>query len=75
MGLSAYTGSTTLPDLSNYPGDRILPVGSGQDTTISQEKLMWLKFTRYTFYKFEFSNNIMYYGGQKILAFTFLTFK
>jgi hypothetical protein len=38
MGLSAYTGWTTLPDLSNYPGDRILPVGSGQDTTISQEK-------------------------------------
>jgi hypothetical protein len=29
MGLSAYTGWTTLPDLSNYPGDRILPVGSG----------------------------------------------
>jgi hypothetical protein len=60
MGLSAYTGWTTPPDLSNYPGERILPVGSGQDSTISQEKLIWLKFTRYTFYKFEFSNNIMY---------------
>jgi hypothetical protein len=41
MGLSAYTGWTTLPDFSNYSGDRILSVGSGQDTTISQEKLMW----------------------------------
>jgi hypothetical protein len=29
MGLSAYTGWTTLPDLSNYLGDQILPLGSG----------------------------------------------
>jgi hypothetical protein len=29
MGLSAYTGWTTLPDLSSYPGVRNLPVGSG----------------------------------------------
>jgi hypothetical protein len=28
MGLSAYTGWTTLPDLSNYLGDQILPLGS-----------------------------------------------
>jgi hypothetical protein len=39
MGLSAYTGWTTLPDLSNYPVDRILPFGSGLVKQQFQKKI------------------------------------